>query len=197
MLHSEFMARIMHRTVNLELEALRQQLDKLAQTEDYQLIEQYALRRSPVPLGLYWQLRWLVGWIVRWLEAIHIFRADPWPASLKQGVANAGARPLLIWAVGANRETLREACHGFVRMQESNPRLALVLVTDVADFAYFSRLGWLVEYLPEIAGQGQHYAERKAKFIARLYAGALVLPVSAGLENAGDFYDALNLGSSR
>jgi hypothetical protein len=78
---------------------------------------------------------------------------------------------------------LREACGGFSRMQDSLPGFALVLVTDVADFAFFSRLGWLVEYLPELAGQGEAYEDRKARLLARLYRGAPVLPVRAGLES--------------
>jgi hypothetical protein len=56
-------------------------------------------------------------------------------------------------------------------------------VTDVADFAFFSRLGWLVEYLPELSGQGEPYDERKARLLARLYRGAPAVPVRAGLES--------------
>jgi hypothetical protein len=89
---------------------------------------------------------------------------------------------LLIWAVGTDRDTLREACGGFSKLHDSLPGFAPVLVTDVADFAFFSRLGWLVEYLPRLAGEGGPYEERKARFLARLYRGAPTLPVDAGLE---------------
>ena len=88
---------------------------------------------------------------------------------------------MLIWAVGADPETLREACTGLSEQWDSLPGFAPVLITDVADFAFFSRLGWLVEYLPRLTGQGVAYEERKLKYIARLYRGAPVLPVSAGL----------------
>jgi hypothetical protein len=58
-----------------------------------------------------------------------------------------------------------------------------VLVTDVADFAFFSRLGWLVEYLPKLSGEGQAYELRKARFIAKLYRDAPALPVNEVLGN--------------
>jgi hypothetical protein len=92
------------------------------------------------------------------------------------GCNSARAKPSLIWAVGTDRETLREACSGFARMQESLPGFAPVLVTDVADFAFFSRLGWLVEYLPELPAKGSHTRSAKRGFSpdctgARLFAG--------------------------
>lgn len=169
-------------SLRAEMEALRVHLDDLASIADDSLTTRYALRRRPLPPGLYWQLRWLAGRILRWLEAVRILRPDLWPASLKQAATSAGAKPLLIWAVGTDRDTLREACGGFSRLQDSLPGFALILVTDVADFAFFSRLGWLVEYLPRIAGEGGRYEERKARFLARLYGGAPALPVGAGLE---------------
>ena len=166
-----------------EIEALQRQLDELARDPDDNLIKRYTLRWPPLPPGLYWQLRWLISLSLRGLESMRILRSDPWPTSLKQGCANAKAKPLLIWAVGADREKLREACDGLSRLRDSLPGFAPVLVTDVGDFAYFSRLGWLVEYLPRVAGQGEPYEERKLKYLARLYRGAPVLPVSAGLED--------------
>jgi len=94
---------------------------------------------------------------------------------------------MLIWAVGADPETLREACTGLSEQWDSFPGFAPVLITDVADFAFFSRLGWLVEYLPRLTGQGEPYEERKLKYIARLYRGAPVLPVNAGLNTSREF----------
>jgi hypothetical protein len=176
-----------------EIEALRRHLNDLAHTADDELTMRYALRQSPRPPGLYWQVRWFVGRIVRWLEAMRILRPNPWPASLRQAATSVEAKPLLIWAVGTDRDTLRAACGGFARLLESPPGFAPVLITDVADFAFFSRLGWLVEYLPELSGEGEPYRERKARFLARLYCDAPVLPVRAGLERgfrAGDAYAA-------
>lgn len=169
-------------SLRAEMEALRALLDDLARTADDSLTTRYALRRRPMPPGFYWQLRWLAGRILRWLEAVRILRPDPWPASLKHAATTAGAKPLLIWAVGTDRDTLLEACDGFSKLHDSLPGFAPVLVTDVADFAFFSRLGWLVEYLPRLAGEGEPYGERKARFLARLYRGAPALPIDTGLE---------------
>jgi hypothetical protein len=89
--------------------------------------------------------------------------------------------PLLIWAVGTDRDTLRESCRVIAGLASEAAGLAPVLVTDVADFAYFSRLGWLVEYLPSLDGTGEAYPSRKARYLARLYEGAPAIPVLAGL----------------
>ena len=123
----------------------------------------------------------MVGVLLRLLESAGLKAPDPWPVRLRQGSGNVKAKPLLIWAVGTDRDTLREACQGFLKLQDALPTYALVLITDVADFVFFSRLGWLVEYLPGICGEGVPYEERKAKLLARLYQGAPTLPVAAGL----------------
>jgi hypothetical protein len=93
----------------------------------------------------------------------------------------AEAKALLIWAPEVERASLRQACEGFSRRLKGNFCLAPVLVTDVADFAYFPRLGWLVEYLPELSGEGQSYEERKRRYLAWRYRDALIVPLPAGL----------------
>lgn len=161
-----------------ELRTLRRHLDDLARARDDDL-KRYQLRRPPRPPGLYWQLRWIAGCVLRWLESIYIKNPDPFPPGLKTTLGNAGAKPLVIWAIGADREILRDACRRFADMDIASSGLAPVLVTDVADFAYFSRLGWLVEYIPSLSGEGPPFGERKARFLARLYRHAPALPVSA------------------
>lgn len=169
-------------TIPEEIQALQRHLDELARDADDELTTRYMLRLPRRPPGLYWQLRWLVALMLRLLESTHIWRPDPWPVSLKRAEVHSKAKPLLIWAVGADRDTLRQACDGFMRLEKSLPGFAPVLITDVADFAFFSRLGWLVEYLPRLVGEGEPYEDRKARFLARLYQGAPALPLSAGLE---------------
>lgn len=164
-----------------EIEALRRRLDALARDDDGELIARYALNRPPMPPGAYWRLRWLAGSVLRWIRSMPGLRSDPWPVGLRHAAATRKARPLVIWAVGADRDTLREACDGFARLEASLTGFAPVLITDVSDFAFFSRLGWLVEYLPQLGGEGESYDERKMRFLARLYHGAPALPVSAGL----------------
>jgi hypothetical protein len=167
-----------------DIKRLRQYLDHLADDDDEELAR-YELTRPPKPPGLYWQVRWLGGRMLRWLEAMGLKKPDPWPVALKQGSESYRAKPLLIWAVGTDRDTLREACLRFPELREALPGLAPVLVTDVADFAFFSRVGCLVEYLPEITGEGQRYEERKLRFLARLYRGAPALPARAVVETTG------------
>jgi hypothetical protein len=161
-----------------ELGALRRHLDDLARVTDDDL-KRYQLKRSPRPPGLYWQLRWVVGCVLRWLESIYIKDPDPFPPGLRTTRGNARAKPLLIWGLGTDCETLRDACLRFANMDIAGSGFAPVLVTDVADFAFFSRLGWLVEYVPGLSGAGPSFGERKARFLARLYRRAPVLPASA------------------
>ena len=161
---------------------LQPRLDELARTPDSELAQRYFLRWPRRPPGLYWQIRWLIALILRWLEVMRVWRPDPWPVVLRQARSHAKARPLLIWAVGIDRDTLRRACDGVQRLESLLPGFAPVLVTDVADFAFFSRLGWLVEYLPRLTGEGEPYEKRKERFLARLYRGAPALPAGAILE---------------
>jgi hypothetical protein len=175
-----------------EAEALQRHLNELARTKDDELTERYFLRWPRRPPGLYWQFRWLVALVLRCLESMRIWRPDPWPVALKHAIANGRAKPLLIWAIGTDRETLRRGCDGLSRQQSALAGFAPVLITDVADFAFFSRLGWLVEFLPRLAGEGEPYEERKLKVLARLYQGAPVLPVRAGFgaENVTRYLNA-------
>lgn len=172
-----------HRT---ELEALRRRLDDLAASGDDGLTRRYRVRRRRPPPGLYWKLRWLAAHALRILEDAGMTRSDPWPPRLKHSAHLPRAKALLIWGVGTDRDMLREACRGFLEWQSAIPDFAPVLVTDVADFAFFSRLGWLVEYLPKLSGEGEPYDQRKAKFLARLYRGAPALPLAAGLASSAE-----------
>jgi hypothetical protein len=172
--------------VNLDedITALRQHLDELARIPDEALEGRYAMQRPLRPQGLYWQLRWLAGRVLRGLESLAIFRSDPWPVRLKHAGKGRRAKPLLVWAVGVEQDTLREACHGLFGLLEKMPGFAPVLVTDVADFAFFSRLAWLVEYLPGVEGVGESFGRRKERLVARLYRGAPAVPVSLGLASS-------------
>lgn len=161
---------------------IREHLRSLSSASDEALEKKYRLTSPLVPPGYYWKARWLVGWLLRLLENLHLKRPAPWPARLRQATGNRRARPLLVWAVGAEPERLRAACERIAGIDDLSASYAPVLVTDVADFTFFSRLGWLVEYLPALRGEGEPYNDRKAKLLARLYAGAPVLPADAILD---------------
>ena len=163
-----------------EIDALRMELAELAAVEDRDLAR-YELTWPRVPSGFYRQLRWFASLLMRALEAAGAVAPPRWPVSLKQAESAPRSRAYLIWAVGVDPAELRDACKRFAEWQESMPQFAPVLVTDVADFAFFSRLGWLVEYLPVIAGEGEAFESRKARFLARTYQDAPVLPWRAGL----------------
>jgi hypothetical protein len=171
----------LNESLRQDIDALRRSLDDLVARSDDELMR-YELMHPRMPPGLYWKVRWLAGCILRWLEIVGIKKQDPWPAGLKQVPASKDANPLLIWAVGTERDALRRACRTLAPIQSALPGFAPVLVTDVADFAFFSRTGWLVEYLPPLSGEGKSYAERKARFVASLYRAAPALPVTAALE---------------
>lgn len=164
-----------------EVRQVRRHVELLGASSDEDLAR-YELRWPPMPPGLYWKIRWLVGCLLRGLEWMKLKKPDPWPVSLRHSPTSARARPYLIWAVGADRDKLRSACSGFVELASTLPGFVPVLVTDVPDFAFFSRLGWMVEYVPELQGAGTSYAARKAGFIARLYGDAPVVPVCIGLQ---------------
>lgn len=158
-------------------ELLRRQLDDLAADVEDEFLERYELKRPPAPPGLYWKARWVVGKSLRWLQTTGIRWSEPWPIALRQSRRETNAKPLLLWAIGEDREALRSACRYLSIVLELSPKIAPVLITDVSDFSFFSRLGWLVEYVPKLSGKGVPYDERKLKFLVRLYKDAPVLPV--------------------
>jgi hypothetical protein len=122
----------------------------------------------------------------------HITRYS-WLPGLKHALANEDSPTLLIWAMDIGREELRSSCEAFVKRLEGNPRWVPVLVTDRADFAYFSRLKWLVEYVPALSGTGSSYRERKQRYLAWRYRDALVVPAAAGKASAADWDELVEM----
>jgi hypothetical protein len=121
--------------------------------------------------------------VLRSIGLLHSRQLEPWLPALKHFRCNEDARPLIIWALNTDRETLRAACDGFTTLLAELPGFVPVLITDVADFSFFSRLGWLVEYVPAFPSPAGAYAARKLRYLAWRYKDAPALPVSAGLAN--------------
>ena len=175
-----------------EEENLRQQLTQWVGEADVELARRYALR--PVQsetMSLYRRLRRAVGLKLRELGLRRTLPPEPWLPGLNHVEYGDGARPLVIWGLGMDRDTLRAACRNFKMLQAAAPDFVPVLVTDVADFALFSRLGWLVEYVPTLSAPAGGYAERKRRYLAWRYRDAPALPVSAGLTE-----ESMNLARS-
>ena len=161
---------------------LRQQLKQLAVEADTGLARRYALRPLPFDTpSLYRRLRRSVG---RFLRSLGLWPAqlEPWLTELNHIDYGDAARPLLIWAVGIDRDALRNACAGISKLQAESPGWAPVLVTDVADFAYFSRLNWLVEYVPSLSAPADGYSRRKLCYLAWRYRDVPAVPVTAELK---------------
>ena len=168
-------------TLAEEIEALRRQLEMLASASEPLLTARYALRfPPPEQLSLYRRVRLAVGRTLRDLGLRRSRPVEPWLPGLRHQ-HGSDERPFIIWAIGADRDVLREACRGFASLENALSGRVPVLVTDVADFAYFSRLGWLVEYVPTLSPPAEHYATRKARYLAWRYRDAPALPISAGL----------------
>jgi hypothetical protein len=176
-----------------ETKALRRELRALAAKPEWDLLARHDLL-SNKPLSSSRQRAW--RYVKRTLAALGLMLPHvtdyPWRPTLKHALANADARPLLVWALGAERDELRRACEGFSNRLRDG-RLAPILVTDVPDFAFFSRLGWLVEYLPELSGEGPSYRERKRAYLAWRYRDAYALPLSVGLASDREWDAVLEL----
>ena len=164
-----------------ETQKLRQRLVQLAEHPEWPLLVRYELLpQKPSPV---WHQRWnhRVGRRLRvlGLNRVYYFRLR-WSVSLKHAKRVTGAKTLLIWAEEVDPQQIRECCHRIQQLLAECKDWSPVLVTDVADFAFYSRLGWLVEYLPELSGEGSSYREKKRRYLAWRYRDAVVMPVAAG-----------------
>lgn len=165
-----------------ETRLLQRRVAELATQPEWDLLVRYELlpaRPSPV---LRERLLHCIGRLLRvlgWSRSRYL--KQRWDVGLKHAGGSSIGRTLLIWAESIEPEEIREACAGFQRLLAGQSGLTPVLLTDVADFAFYSRLGWLVEYLPELSGEGDSYRDRKRRYLAWRYRDALVVPLSAGL----------------
>jgi hypothetical protein len=164
-----------------ETQMLRETFAAWAADPEWALLCRYDLLREQTPRSL--SDRWfrrlknmLAGF---GLVPPHVTKYS-WLPTLKHAQPDGEAEILLIWALGVGREDLRASCEGFRKRLEGISGMVPVLVTDTADFAYFSRLQWLVEYIPPLSGEGVPYHARKQHYLAWRYRDALVVPASVG-----------------
>lgn len=175
-----------------ETRSLRRQLKKWADDPEWALLMRYELLpQKPSPV---WRQR-LSHRVGRWLRVLGMSRSryirQQWHADLKHGYGAPEAIPLLIWSEEHDRPFVRNACEGMQCLLDGCSDFSPVLVTDLADFSFFSRLGWLVEYLPNMSGAGPSYRDRKRRYLAWRYRDALAVPLSAGLASRQDWNNLL------
>ena len=166
-----------------EIEALREALGRMAEEHEVDLEERYALRPLPAPeASCYRRARRAIGIVLRRWGLRRQQTPEPWLALLQHVEAREATTVLMVWGIGSDRDALRVACGSFQRQLRELRQFAPVLVTDVADFGFFSRLGWLVEYVPSLRSPPANvYSARKLRYLALRYRDALVLPASVGL----------------
>jgi len=175
-----------------KVDRLRRHLNQLAEDFDSGLSQRYALHFwTPEKPSLYRRLRKKVGRLLRWLGLMRRPPApppppppppEPWLTELKHVDYGNAARPLLIWAMDIEHDELRSACDRIRKLQATSSGWAPVLVTDVADFAFFSRLNWLVEYVPSLSAPADGYSGRKLRYLAWRYRDVPALPVTADIK---------------
>lgn len=194
-IHFENMDEHQHRmTLAQETEALRAQLRQWASDPEWGLLVRYELLPQQPSPDLSRRISQRVGRLLRVLGLSRSrYLEQPWHAGLKHAPRSPQATPLLVWSEGHDRTFVREACAGLKRLLGDHSEFLPVLVTDAADFAFYSRLGWLVEYLPELAGAGPSYRERKRRYLAWRYREALAVPVSAGLASESEWENVLRM----
>lgn len=175
---------------------LRETLAAWAADPEWALLCRYDLLRRKQPRSLV--DRWFrraknmlagLGWIPP-----HVTKYT-WLSTLKHAQPDSDVTILLIWALGVGRDDLHEACKGFLRRLETEASMVPVLVTDFADFTYFSRLQWLVEYVPPLSGEGVSYRARKQHYLAWRYRDAVVLPASAGRACESEWNEVMEMGN--
>lgn len=164
-----------------ETQELREIVAAWAADPDWSLLCRYDLLRKKTPRSLGDRLfRWAKNMLARLgLVPPHVTKYS-WLPTLKHAQPGGDSRILLIWALDVGQDDLRKACAGFLKRIDVESNRVPVLITDCADFAYFSRLQWLVEYVPELKGEGGSYRARKLHYLAWRYRDALVVPASAG-----------------
>lgn len=161
---------------------LRKRLQRYAERPDKALLFGYSFLHKPRKLPAARKAR-LKARFAYWRQDRRLREPKiqhSWQARLKHAPADSVEAVLLVWAVDVADLDLRAACQGLAEFLAVTPGLLPVLVTDQADFAWYSRLGWLVEYVPNL-GDKQRYKKNKLRYLAWRYRDAIVLPARAGL----------------
>lgn len=146
----------------------------------YEILPRHVLLSvsSGVPLGVC-VYRWFRDWLVR-LKLIRQGKfCSAWSPRLKHVPVEKDPRVVLFWAVGAfDKQSLRLGLQAHLEEFRSIGGGLGVLLTNVPDFAFYSRLGWLVEYLPELTCSNESYSKEKLRYLAWRYRDADVITIN-------------------
>jgi hypothetical protein len=181
-------------SVIAEANALRRELKALGAKPDWDLLTRYDLLGKKPPSSLQERVWRCVRHFLASAGLISPHVTEyPWLPTLKHRPVSADVKTVMIWALGADRHQLRAACEGLSTKLQCGDDLVPVLVTDIADFAFYSRLGWLVEYVPSLSGEGPSLQQRKQTYLAWRYRDACIVPLSAGLASEPEWNALLKL----
>lgn len=137
----------------------------------------------------FWEHLWWTGFHALRLTGLffskRLFLAS-WHPGLKHGCANPTGTVIILDDLD-DYSDFHQVCTSLKGHLANSPSLAPVLITSHADFAFYSRLGWLVEYLPRTLPNHEVYIARKKRYLAWRYKYALVLPLSAGRASEEEF----------
>ena len=116
-----------------------------------------------------------------WLITLRLIQPgqfdSAWSPRLKHVPAAQDAKVVIFWAVGGyDKQDLRVALTAQLERFKSQGGGLGVLLTNVPDFAFYSRLGWLVEFLPVLPGDREAYKQQKLRYLAWRYRDAAVVP---------------------
>jgi hypothetical protein len=177
---------------------LRSRLRQLANEFDTGIRRRYDLQFvSPEELRLRRRLRRSAGRLLRQLGLLPPLPPRPplptetWLAELRYVDYGANAQPILLWAMGIERDELRRACDRIRELLAKSPGRAPILLTDVADFAYFSRLSWLIEYVPSLTAPCEAYGGQKLRYLAWRYRDVRAMSVTAEIRGDTTLEDLL------
>ena len=187
--------------------ALRKQWQQWAADPEWPLLVRYELQPQKSSPWWYRLSQWPGRRLRLWGLSRGKYKTQTWHPGLKHAwpaeTGNANRpRPLLLWADLNDLAETRTACQTVQERLANQSGLCPVLVTGVADFAFYSRLGWLVEYLPTLSPasgaptEEKGYDQRKQRYLAWRYRDALVLPLSAGLASQEE-WESLIQGEKR
>jgi hypothetical protein len=185
-------------TRRAEADSLRRRLKQLANEYDSGIDRRYDLQFiSPEELKFSRRLRRATGRLLRRLGLMRPLPPrpptplEPWLTELDHVDYGNTAKPLLIWAMDVDRDELRSACDRIRELQTGSPNWAPVLVTDVADFAFFSRLNWLVEFVPSLSAPADEYFGHKLHYLAWRYRNVPALSVTTAIKENMSLEDLL------